>query len=377
MRVAIDARKLAPIQSGIGVYTHTLVAGLLEADPGLEILLVRNGGRREADVAGPRVETVRVPFSADSPLTRLALGPLLRRRSFDLFHAPFDVSPRVAAPLVVTIHDLNWIVNPRYVSNNPVTRFFGGHYYRAALNASMTAARRIIAVSNATRNAIVEFAPWHEPKVRVVHDALDPDRVSAPATPPGRAPLPGIGGPANPFVLTVGQGLPYKNHASAVRGFLRAFGDRPEYRLLLVRRSAVADRELAALLRTPAARAQVVCLPHVAPEVLGALYAAARIVLHPSYYEGFGLPLLEAMAAGAPVVTSSVSSMPEVVGPAALLVSPGDADAIARALRALDADEALRARLIAEGRRRVKEFSRERFARETLDVYREAAGTRV
>ena len=116
-------------------------------------------------------------------------------------------------------------------------------------------------------------------------------------------------------------------------------------------------------------------MQYVTPAVLNALYNQARIVLHPSYYEGFGLPLVEAMAAGVPLVTSSVSSMPEVVGPAALLVSPGDSGAIARALRTLDEDEALRDRLIAAGRQRLGRFDWTETARATLEVYREVART--
>jgi len=157
-----------------------------------------------------------------------------------------------------------------------------------------------------------------------------------------------------------------------VQAFLRAFADRPEYRMVLVRRPAAADRRLERLLATPAARERVLRVPTVKPQVLNALYNRARIVLHPSYYEGFGLPLVEAMAAGTPLVSSSVSSMPEIVGPAGLLVSPGDLGALARALVALDRDELLRARLSAAGRERLALFDWEAAAKATLDVYREA-----
>ena len=122
-----------------------------------------------------------------------------------------------------------------------------------------------------------------------------------------------------------------------------------------------------------ACRAQVRTLPYVTPPVLNALYNAARIVLHPSFYEGFGLPLIEAMAVGVPLVTSSVSSMPEVAGGAALLVNPADYGAIAAALAALDHDDPLRAKLVAEGRRRLGLFDWTDCARATLAVYREIA----
>lgn len=374
MRVAIDARKLTEIESGIGGYTRNLLNGLLEADQSLELLLIRNGGRPQGRPEPSRVEEVFVPFPPDSLLTPVALKYFLRAHRFDVFHSPFDLSPRgLDRPMVVTIHDINWIVNPSYNSHSPIVRLAGGAFFRAGLVSSMNAASRIIAVSHVTRNAIVEYAPWHEPKLRVIHNGFDRNRILPVSEDAAKRQVSHIVNGAHPFVLTVGRGCPYKNHLNAVRGFLRAFRDRPEYRMVLVRRPSNGDRALDRLLRTPQARDQVVTLPHVTAEVLNALYNRARIVLHPSYYEGFGLPVVEAMAAGVPVVTSSVSSMPEVVGPAALQVSPADCDGIANALSALDRDAALRERLIAAGRQRVALFGLAACARATLGVYREAA----
>ena len=148
--------------------------------------------------------------------------------------------------------------------------------------------------------------------------------------------------PGTPFVLTVGRDTTQKSF-NAVRGFLEAFGDQPEYRDLGASHLSAGCAQ--ALLRSPQVQAQVLTLPYVTPEVINALYNAARILLHPSYYEGFGLPLIEAMAAGTSIVTSNLSSMPEVTGAAALLVSPANVRAIAEALVTLDQDEALRTRL--------------------------------
>jgi glycosyltransferase involved in cell wall biosynthesis len=374
LRVALDARKLTQVESGIGGYTRNLVRGLLQADDGLRLLLVRNRRPPQERFETSRVEDIVVPFPADSPLTPLTLGYFLRGQRFDLFHSPFDLVPRgLKQPVVVTVHDINWILNPAYNSHNPFMRLAGGFFYRTSLIASMNAARRIIAISNATRNAILEFAPWHEPKIRVIRHGLDRARVFPMDKAAAARVLEPLIDPASPFVLTVGQGSPYKNHFNAVRGFLEAFRDRPEYRMILVRRPVGADGDLERLLRSPQAKSRVITAPYVTPEVLNALYNRARIVLHPSYYEGFGLPLLEAMAAGVPIVTSSLSSMPEVVGPAALSVSPADSSVIARALRCLDEDEVLRERLIAAGLQRLGLFDWAEAARATLEVYREVA----
>ena len=374
MRIALDARKATVNDSGIGSYTLNLIKALLEADENLEFLIVQNTTRRQRKLQDPRIQEVLFPFPPVSPITQLALGPFLRRQSFDVFHSPFDVAPwGLRRPLVATIHDIDWIINPRYNSHNPFFRLVGGAYYRFSLESTMNEASSILAVSHATRHAILEYAPWHESKIRVAYNGIDSTRLYPMEKEAAYRTLAHLIAPGTPFVLTVGQQIPHKNHLNAVRGFLEAFGDRPEYRMILVRRILVQDKALQALLRSPQVQARVLTLPYVTPEVLNALYNAARILLHPSYYEGFGLPLIEAMATGIPIVTSNLSSMPEVAGPAALLVSPANYRAIAEALVTLDRDEALRARLIAEGHKRVACFSWSKCAQATLAVYRELA----
>jgi glycosyltransferase involved in cell wall biosynthesis len=227
-----------------------------------------------------------------------------------------------------------------------------------------------VTVSHATQRAIIEYAPWHAAKLCVTYDGLDPTRIYPLDKDVAFRALAHLIPPGTPFVLTVGQGATYKNHLNAVRGFMAAFAARQDYRMILVRRVVGQDKALAALLRTPRVQERVLTLPYVTPAVLNALYNAARIVLHPSYYEGFGLPLLEAMAVGTPIVTSNISAMPEVAGPAALLVNPADSQAIAEALQRLEDDEALRERRIAEGSKRLQLFSWSQCAQATLDVYR-------
>src|SRR5262249_26008942 len=210
-----------------------------------------------------------------------ALARLLRGHRFDVFHSPFDLTPRgLAQPLVVTVHDLNWIVDPRHNTHNPIARLFRGTYYRVAIRASMDRPTRIIAVSNATRDAILEHSPANARKVHVIPNAFDPRRIAPLSDEEARRALAPIldSDSAKPYVLTVGQGTPYKNHFNAVRGFLRAFGGRPEYRMILVRRDEEPDRALARLLQTPAARAQVRVLAHLPPDVLNALYPTPPIV---------------------------------------------------------------------------------------------------
>ena len=122
MRIALDARPLAHAESGIGNYTVNLVRALLAADPDLELLLICRTTPAQAGLQDPRITVVRFPFHPMSPATQYALPARLRPYAFDLFHAPFEVVPYgLRQPLVVTVHDLNWLVNPRYnVSSLPI-----------------------------------------------------------------------------------------------------------------------------------------------------------------------------------------------------------------------------------------------------------------
>jgi glycosyltransferase involved in cell wall biosynthesis len=160
MRIALDARTLAPAESGMGSYTLNLVRALLAADPNLELVLICRTPPAPGDLQDPRITMVRFPFHPMSPATQYALPAWLRRHSFDLFHAPFEVVPRgLRQPLVVTVHDLNWLVNPRYNSTNPVRRLVEGTYYRVSLRTALQQARRLLAVSHATRCVFHGFLP--------------------------------------------------------------------------------------------------------------------------------------------------------------------------------------------------------------------------
>src|SRR6266566_2383997 len=148
MRIALDARKLTSTDSGIGNYTLNLARALLEADKDLELLLVCTTSRHQRWLHDPRIQEMVCPFPARSPLTLFAFGPFLRRQTFDVFHSPLELTPlRLHRPVVVTIHDLNWIVNPRYNTHNLFFRLAGGAFYRAGLTTAMHTASRILTVS--------------------------------------------------------------------------------------------------------------------------------------------------------------------------------------------------------------------------------------
>src|SRR5438445_4665868 len=207
MRIAIDARKLMQTDSGIGSYTLNLARALLEEDQEIELLLICRTTQGRGRLHDPRVSEVVFPFPPMSPFTQFALGPFLRGQTFDGFHSPLEMVPRrLHRPMVVTMHDLNWIVNPRYNSHNPFFRLVGGAFYRFSFTAAMHAASRILTISHATRHAILEYAPWHASKIRVAYNGIDRSRIYPIEKEMAYRALAHLIEPGTPFVLTVGQG---------------------------------------------------------------------------------------------------------------------------------------------------------------------------
>ncbi|MEB2311826.1 MAG: glycosyltransferase family 1 protein [Sorangiineae bacterium] len=372
VRVAVDARSVTSRRSGIGNYVEALLDELVPLAPDLDFLLLKNPDRSAPLAAGARVEERVFPGETKSVRTVFELGRALASARCELYHSPADLVPLgLSCPYVVTIHDLMWLEARRLASSFLPVRLANGLWYTANITRAIRGARRVIAISEATAAAIGRVFPEHLAKVRVVRHGLDLARYDPSRAGPRRL-LDGLVPPGVRFSLIVGQGSPYKNHAGMVRAFVEAARNRPDERLVLVRRFSRVDFEMKRLLARPEVREKVLVVPFVSDEHLLALYRYARQVLFVSHYEGFGLPALEAMALGTPVLASTAPAVREVTGDGALHVASTDHAAMVAAIRRLSDDEALRDALTAAGRRRAATFSWRRAAEQTLAVYREA-----
>jgi glycosyltransferase involved in cell wall biosynthesis len=249
---------------------------------------------------------------------------------------------------VVTFHDL-FVLTSEYSTPEFRSRF--ADQARAAADR----ADLLIAVSRFTADQLRDLLEVPPGRIRVIYHGVTPaPRASELAR--------------EPLILSVGAIQARKNIARLIEAFEQT---PPEWRLAIAGSSGFgADAILARIERSPR-RADIALTGYVPDRELERLYQRASIMAYPSLDEGFGMPVLDAMARGVPVVTSNRSAMPEVAGDAALLVDPTSADELAHALLRLCGDSDLRERLAAEGRRRAAEFSWERAARETLLVYRE------
>ncbi|HMR76305.1 MAG TPA: glycosyltransferase family 1 protein [Polyangiaceae bacterium] len=371
-KVVIDARSVVEKKSGIGNYTEALVRHIVPLAEDVEFTLLRHPAAQKPILEHPRVLELAFEGETKSPHTVFRMTRHLDFSSFDLYHSPADLVPlRLPCPYVVTLHDLMWVERPELASAFLPVRLANGAWYRANFAHAVRGARGIIAISEATKAAIGRVYPRHVHKVSVVHHGMDHARYKRQSAGP-RSLLDKWLAPAERFSLIVGQGSPYKNHVGMVRAFVEASRHDREHKLILVRRFSRIDQEMNRLLARPDVRRQVLVVPFVSDAELLALYAHAQMLLFVSHYEGFGLPALEAMSMGTPVLASTAEAVQEITGDGALHVDSRDHAAIVQGIRRLATDPALRDALRSRGMRRTQQFSWQKCAELTLAAYRRA-----
>lgn len=366
MRIGIDARLNAYRQGGIAQYTRLLLEAMAPLAGADTLIALQH--RRQAGplVAAANVCAARLLTPPHNRLEPLALPIELLPRRLDLLHAPDFVAPRLRpCPAVVTIHDLAFIRFPTILDAD-------ARRYYSQVRASAHAAQAIIAVSEATRADIVELLGLPPERIDVVYEAAAPLFRPA-AVGPGEARLINerrlrAGG----FALFVSTIEPRKNLETLLRALRVCIDRHPQagYRLAIAGARGWLDGPVFELIRELRLGAQIDLLGWPAPDDLVWLYSACRLYLNPSLYEGFGLPVLEALACAAPAIVSDSSSLPEVAGAAARLVPPRDVAAWADTIAALWGDAPARAELSRRGPAQAARFSWERAARATLAIYR-------
>jgi glycosyltransferase involved in cell wall biosynthesis len=366
VRIAIDARKLHDF--GIGTYVRNLLRELARRDDDdAYVLLCKAGDEPFTAALGPRFTSV-VERAGNYTVSEQIRVPLtLSRTRAQLFHAPhYVVSPFTPCPYVVTIHDCIHLRFPQYLPNR-----MAHVYARAMMTMAARRARRILTVSEASKADILHYLGVPPSRIEVVPNALD-ERL---ATPPTGEDITRVRERfllTSPFILYTGNIKPHKNVDRLIEAYsiLRRRGFEG-VKLLIIGDEVSKYPNLRRLVHRFQLHGQVRFLGFVSDDTLAVLYRLAAVFVFPSLYEGFGLPPLEAMAGGAPVITSNVSSLPEVVGDAALLIDPMDAGAIADAMARVLGDTALRADLIRRGHERVKTFSWERSVARVHEIYHE------
>ena len=366
LRIGIDGRAFGSPAAGIRRYIRGLTRALLALGEPLEIFAL--GGRNTSALPAGTAYIDEPPHPPTNlGWTLVGVPRAARRARVDVIHAPAYTAPFWSpAPVVLTVHDVSYERHPQWY---PYRRDWAR---RAFYRRSAYAASHILTVSRFSAGEIT--AAYRIPMERMTVTPLGVDEAFAPADPGVPDDLPA--GVIPPYVLHVGDLHERRNLPMLVDALLaarRQARTAPPLSLVL----AGTDRGVGGAICGMAAQAgapdAVLLLGTVTEKRLRALYRGAAALVYPSFYEGFGLPLIEAMACGTPVIASRVASIPEVVGDAGMLIDPADTNGWTTAILDVAHDEHVRARLRAAGLRRAAEFTWERTARLTLEVYRRVA----
>ena len=339
MTIALDATySIGDELSGVGVYSRELLFGLANAHPEAQFRFYYRPHRYFRSWAE------HLPRNTGRRILAEPLGP----HPAGLFHALNQRVPRL--PLkrcVVTFHDL-FVLSSEYSTPDFRARF------AAQAREAATRADAIIAVSEFTKSQLSALLGVDARKIWVVHHGVRELALLQSA-------------PREKVIFSVGAIQKRKNTARLVEAFESVD---PAWSLVLAGSAGFGSGEIMGRIEASRARNRIVVTGYLAPADLAAWYSRASVFAFPSLDEGFGMPVLEAMAAGIPVITSNRSALPEVAGDAAVLVDPEDTASVANALGELTQDEDLRSELVTRGLARAKQFTWERAVRETWDVYR-------
>ncbi|HLK21277.1 MAG TPA: glycosyltransferase family 1 protein [Bryobacteraceae bacterium] len=371
LRIVLDARRVGDF--GIGTYIRNLVRALARLDNANQYTLIAPSPDVPEFSDLPSNFEIAVYAKQSRPgFAQAGFTWFLSRFPADLFHIPLNAVPMwMPKPYLVTIHDMSTLLFSNQKGYRSSLRLF---YLRRGL----ARADRVLAVSSATRRDVESVLQIPASRIQVVHNAPDPNfRQSSGKTEAEVQRVLDRYRIHYPFLLYVGRTNPQKNIPRLVEAFAVLRGELQEHSRYQDLRLIIIGDEIS---RHPALRQAVIqsrvedsvrFLGFVPIETLRAFYQAASAFVFPSLYEGFGLPPLEAMACGTPVVCSHVSSLPEVVGDAALIVNPENVFDIARGMREVLLNDTLREELIESGLEQARQFSWERTAEQVLQNYEE------
>jgi glycosyltransferase involved in cell wall biosynthesis len=387
MRIAIDVRHARDY--GIGTYIRNMVQSLARIDQEHHYILAgRKEDLREFGELPPNFRRAVFPRSDSGFLNQISFPLFLHRLKPDLCHVPLNAAPMLMPkPYIVTIHDMSSLLFPDV--QQAETSSFRHQYRLFRFRRSLLRAQHIIAVSKSTQRDVEDLMRVPHDRIRQIYSAPDPRFLE-------HSHLASSGSPAYeawqeerqktldryqisyPFILYAGSIRPQKNIPRLVEAFAflrNELENHPVYkdlRLIIIGDEMWKHPQVRRMVIQTRMEPFVRFFGFVPFDTLRIFYSAARAFVFPSLYEGFGMPPLEAMASGTPVVCSGTSSLSEVVGDAAALVNPENVFDIARGIREVLLDEQLRTSLIEKGHTQACHYHWDRTAREVLDVYRES-----
>ena len=358
-------------ETSMGRYTNELIKNLLKINKDHDIYLIYS---QKSDnplySSHSKLLIPELPLPLPYGIKTFPMPFMLRKHEFDVIHYPAGMpffSWMTNSKNITTLHSVDSLILPQYFPKMSQLTWLARKFDYKRMDS-------IITVSEAEKNEIVRILKIPEGKIKVIYHGLEHERfrilkdVEAVREELNRKY--GVGS----FILQVANYFPVKNIPGLVKAFSKIKDQGVTHKLVIAGGRRWKHQEILKTIEELNLQKEVVLTGSVAGDDLIKLYNAADLVVFPSFYESFGRPILEAMACGIPVITSNVYSMPEVAGDAAILVDPHDPDDIANAICKVLTNDGLRYEMIKKGLERVKEFTWERCARETLKVYEDVLG---
>lgn len=368
MKIGIDARIWRSQTGGLGRYTRNLVRELAYLDTESDYtVIITPDDEPEYDLKAKNFTPLVVDIPHYSYAEQLELPKILARNKFDLVHfTHFNHPVRYRRPFVITVHDL---IMHLYPSGAQTRSLFRKYAYRWVISDARRA-NKILVPSQATKRDLVSMLNFPESKLIVTPEGSeDKFRIhnnAEKAAIKQKYKLP------DQYLIFVSRWEKYKGITALLNSYSDLKKDYPELGLVICGKPAKQNPEIAELIYERQKTDHRLITPgFVSDDDLAALYSAATVYVHPSWYEGFGIMILEAFSAGVPVVTSNTSSLPEVVGDAGLLADPHNEQEITDKIRSILTDKKLAASLSEKGIERAKQYSWRKMAKETLNIYQQ------
>ncbi|MFG2038359.1 glycosyltransferase family 4 protein [Dactylosporangium sp. NPDC048998] len=373
-RVLVDATSVPADRGGVGRYVDGLLGALGVLDADLAVVCQRTDAERYGRLL-PNARIMSAPAAAAHRPARLAweqtgLPMLAQQVGAQVLHSPFYTCPlRAGCPVTVTVHDATFFTEPEHYDKSRRT------FFRSAIKTSLRRASRVIVPSKATRDELIRLLDADPTRIDVAYHGVDPEAFHAPSEDEKARVRARLGLGSTEYIAFLGAKEPRKNVPSLIRGWISAVCDRQDPPALVVAGGQGHDDEIDGAIAEVPSHLRLLRPGYLRYADLPGFLGGAVVAAYPSFGEGFGLPILEAMACGAPVLTTPRLSLPEVGGDAVAYTGPSP-DEIARDLAALLDDTERRNALAKAGAARAKEFTWESSAEVHLAAWARAAGPR-
>jgi len=371
MKILIDAHLSENKLTGIGRYLNGLITSLLKIDQNNEyFLLIREGiapSHPLSKLEAGNLKKIPVHLRGVSPCQHIVIPKILSKVKPGIYHHPhFDLPLFQQYPSVITVHDVKYIRYPEYFSQKRHTKAI---YMKKMLKSSLHRSKKVIAVSKSTKKDILELFDVNEDKIVVVHHGLTNRFTEENHSDINVLKKYGI---HSKFILFVGERRPHKNIVNLIKAFKILLNSvKEKLQLLIIGKGYSNYTEPEKIIVKENLNSKVVLTGFVPDNELQILYQEAEMLVLPSFYEGFGFPLIEAMTLKTPVLGSNRTSIPEIIGNAGLLFNPDNVDELATKMKLLIQNNTLKKKIITKGFQRAKQFTWQNVARQTLEIYKE------